>query len=903
VGYLLMKGRKSRSTWLFCGWLGGMTFMTASQCAARVVYLPRASAYLDWWGGVGGVSLAMIALVQFAYHFPRPRYAREARVALGVSLAVTTVLFGWMLWETLTAPLVHATATLNPETAFAKESAWLTYNFTQFSFGFVEHGDEHGLVSFKFFDVWQILGNAWILVVWVRKTVDFSPFPDAPPLGRRVVRALRRPQTSDARLSRAWVLLMLLAPLPVVASALEAYHALPPGTFATVHLLVLFVIVLTYINYAPEPTTFMVKLVGISLVTLLVILGLVAGYSMRAYRATYAQTRRAELRHIRTLLEEGRDDALPPDVLYLAERPRGGLFASDYRMITARPTAPDAASLGAHDQFLREGLLRNHYPARIAIRHENPWLGLEGVNALQGDAGRIDSLRIPENTVAYRGSSSRPGEHTMRYIFTRGDTLYEVGYSYPDYRRALQKAALPMVALFLTTTVTILVIFPRFFHLGLVAPLTRLLTGVDRVNRGDLSVRVPVGLEDEIGRLTLAFNDMVNSLSTSEEQLRALNLTLEQRVLDRTRDLTTLYDVAALVGQTDALDELLSAALDRVVPAVGGCGGVVLLQGDEGNALCLQTSHALPTELVPAIVAAPAWETVRESQEALLIHDLTTDPRASHLFPHPTLYPTLVGVPIRGQDGVLGILGLLGDTPLLFNVEDLGLLGTVAEQLGVAIENARLRERAEAAIVMEERQRLSRDLHDSVTQLLYSQVLFANAATKSLHAGEGERTAQYLERLGAAAERALREMRLMIHRLRPAALAELGLAGALQRRLEMVEQRAGIATSFTNTAPRKLPTELEQALYHISEEALNNALKHAQATRVRVELRREDGEIALRVEDNGCGFDTSSVTTGLGLQSLRERAAAVDGALTIETQPGEGTCISARLPWPTTRVG
>jgi signal transduction histidine kinase len=228
----------------------------------------------------------------------------------------------------------------------------------------------------------------------------------------------------------------------------------------------------------------------------------------------------------------------------------------------------------------------------------------------------------------------------------------------------------------------------------------------------------------------------------------------------------------------------------------------------------------------------------------------------------------------------------------------LGLLQTLAEQLGVAIENARLRERAAAAIVLEERQRLARDLHDSVTQILYSQTLFAAAATKSLQTGDGARAVHYLTRLGEAAGRALREMRLMIYRLRPPVLAQAGLVGALRRRLELVEQRAGLETSFAAEEALALPPETEQALYHIAEEALNNALKHATATTTRVELRREEGELLLSVSDDGCGFDPAQVSSGLGLQSLCERAEGLGGTCTIESEAGHGTRILVRLPWP-----
>lgn len=909
LGYLLIKGPNTRQAWLFCGWLSGMTLATASQCAAGMLYSPLISAYLGWWGGVVGVTLAILSLLQFAYYFPRLRYPREARFVLWASIAVTGLLFLWMVWETVTRRpnLLFATSTADADGALTAQVTWVLYDFERFIFGFVHPGDSSPFVSFKFFDLWQILGNVWVLTVWLRKTVQFSKAPDSIPFCRRVLQALHYPEGQEAQRSRAWVFLMLLAPLPVLASSLEGGSALPAGTFAIVHLLVLFAIVITYVNYAPEPTTFMVKLVGISLVTLLVILGLISNYAMRAYRAAYVETLRAELRHIQTLLQEERFETLPPDVLYVAARPISGLFTSEYSMVTARPGAPDATDLAGSDALLREGLAHHYYPTRFAVLHENPWLGLTGVIALEGEGRQVDALRVPEEAMSYRGVSSPPGEHILYTTFSYAGTRYEVGYSYLDYRRILHRAALPLAMLFLGTTAVILVVFPRFFRRNLVAPLARLLAGVDQVNRGQLDVQVPVLMEDEIGRLTRAFNQMVASLKASEESLHALNLSLEQRVVDRTRDLATLYEVASLVSHPASLRQLLSAVLARVVDGTDAAAGIVLVNDVDRSRLRPVATYQIAPHISSWINSLPVLDTMTSQSEPLLIHDLASNPYLASLFaataPREVSFPyrTMVSVPIQGQEGILGLLVIFGADSFLFNVEDLEVLSSVAEQLSVAIENMRLRQRATKAVVWEERQRLARDLHDSVTQLLYSQVLFANAAGKALDAQQLEQTSHYLTRLSESAARALREMRLMLYRLRPSRLAEAGLVGALQRRLETVEQRAGIQVHFACEAAPDLPSAVEEALYHIAEEALNNALKHAAASQVTVELTYPPERVCLSVTDDGRGFDVISVSQGLGLQSLRERTEALGGKVTVTSALGEGTCVVACLSLTPTR--
>lgn len=916
--YLLLKDFKSRQTWLFCGWLGGMTLTVMAQFAARVVYAPRVSSYLDWWGGVGGVTLAMIALLQFAYHFPRLRYPREARVVLILSVVVTGAIWAWMAWETVVAWPHYTSVNSTPDIALASTSVWEVYDFERFIFGFVAPRDAGPWVSFKLFDLWQVIGNLWVLLIWARKTVQYSsPRQDFSPM-RHALYALAHPQGCEARLSRAWVLLMLLAPLTVVVSAIDAAGRLPPGAFATVHLLVLFAITMTYVHYAPEPTSLMVKLVGISLVTLLIILGIVSSYGLQMRQRSFAQLHQAEVAHVQALVAMGDLTQLPADVRYVAARPVAGLFADEYRMLAARPGAADAAHLAAHDALLRAGLLREHFPARIAAYHESPWLGWDRAAALTGNAEAIQQTAIPKDTPSYRGAA-HPDDYILRYSFVlaeeaeeaekteedeAGATRYEVGYSYAAYRSALHRAALPLAALLIGATLFIVTVFPYFFHVGLVAPLAQLLEGVERVDRGELRGDIPVLMDDEIGRLTHSFNRMVKSLRASEGELRALNVTLEQRVVDRTRDLATLYEVAALVGQSLPLNELLAAVLARVVAGVDASAGLVLVTDEADGRLRPLAAHAIAPSLLVWVSSLPVLDAVRSQAETLLIHDLASDPRVAALFASavesdaPFPYRSLVSLPIPDGESILGVLIIFGEQPFLFNVEDLEVLRSVSEQLSIAIENARLRERAATAVVWEERQRLARDLHDSVTQILYSQVLFANAARKFLDAQHIERVSYYLGRLGESATLALREMRLMIYRLRPSRLAEAGLIGALQRRLEMVEQRAGIRARLTHEAGPNLPDEIERALYHIAEEALNNALKHAAAAEVVVAVRYPPGQVCLSIWDDGCGFDVTCVSEGLGLQSLHERAAALVGELTVASTPGEGTRIDICFPLP-----
>jgi signal transduction histidine kinase len=225
------------------------------------------------------------------------------------------------------------------------------------------------------------------------------------------------------------------------------------------------------------------------------------------------------------------------------------------------------------------------------------------------------------------------------------------------------------------------------------------------------------------------------------------------------------------------------------------------------------------------------------------------------------------------------------------------LLTTIADQVGVVVESARLRQLAEQSAVIGERARLARDLHDSVTQLLYSVNLFAAVGREAYDLGDMAQVHSCLNELGLIAQQALKEMRLLVYELRPLALAQDGLVGALRQRLEAVEGRARVQTQLQADALLDLPDRVEEALYHIAQEALNNALKHAGATAVIVSIEANAGQVELEVTDNGAGFDPRAAEGkgGLGLTSMRERVEQLGGTLAILSAPGEGTKVRVKL--------
>lgn len=385
------------------------------------------------------------------------------------------------------------------------------------------------------------------------------------------------------------------------------------------------------------------------------------------------------------------------------------------------------------------------------------------------------------------------------------------------------------------------------------------------------------------------------------EQVQHYATELEQRVTDRTRELSALYDVTAVASESLDLPTTLKRSLERVVGAMRSQAGTIHLLDETGEASHLAVHQGLPAELTVQLEtrltadSLPGW--VIQQGDPLIVPDLASDPRTAEA--SRSLFQAYLGVPLRARGQILGVIGVARarEQPQ-FNVEEVALLTTIADQVGVVVESARLRQLAEQSAVMEERARLARDLHDSVTQLLYSINLFAAVGRNAYKLEDMAQVSNCLDELEQIALQALKEMRLLVYELRPLALAQEGLVGALQQRLDAVEKRAGVQTELHGNISLDLPIPIEEALYHISQEALNNALKHAGATAITIRIETIARQIELEVIDNGSGFDLQPDTGGLGLTNMRERVEKLGGTLTLLSAPGQGTTVRVSVVIP-----
>jgi signal transduction histidine kinase len=255
-----------------------------------------------------------------------------------------------------------------------------------------------------------------------------------------------------------------------------------------------------------------------------------------------------------------------------------------------------------------------------------------------------------------------------------------------------------------------------------------------------------------------------------------------------------------------------------------------------------------------------------------------------------------LAVPLALKERVIGVLSISSREPNAYTLRHANLAMAFAAQAAVAIENARLYEQAQELAALEERQRLARELHDSVTQSLFSMTLMTRALPRMLER-DPARAREQIERLNELGQGALAEMRALIFELRPESLENEGLVNAIRKQADALRSRHSLPIDLELGTEPDVSLDTKHALYRIAQEALNNAVKHARAQRLTVRLEESPSAVELEVADDGAGFDPSEPRTGhLGLHTMRERAVAAHGSLAVASAPGKGTRIIARIP-------
>jgi signal transduction histidine kinase len=380
---------------------------------------------------------------------------------------------------------------------------------------------------------------------------------------------------------------------------------------------------------------------------------------------------------------------------------------------------------------------------------------------------------------------------------------------------------------------------------------------------------------------------LTSDLQRSREQL-------EQRVEERTRELSSLLEISHTVASTLQLKPLLGLILDQLKTVVD-CTGSSILTVDGEDLVFLDNRSPVPEEQLthlrfPLKRLGLIWQTMT-THESIIIRNVHDDSPLAQAFrvavgdlPETTFrfMRACMIVPLMLRDQVIGMLVLAASEEDAFTRHHAALALAIANQAAIAIENAQLYEQAQELAALEERQRLARELHDSVSQALYGMALGLHTARIQLDRDPQE-LPESLDYLLSLAEAALDEMRALIFELRPESLESEGLVTALSKQGAALQARHGITVLTQLCEEPALPLKVKQELYRIAQEAMHNTVKHARARKVDLRLSQAANAVILEVRDDGVGFDPLGSFPGhLGLHSMQERVSSLGGMLQID---------------------
>jgi signal transduction histidine kinase len=384
---------------------------------------------------------------------------------------------------------------------------------------------------------------------------------------------------------------------------------------------------------------------------------------------------------------------------------------------------------------------------------------------------------------------------------------------------------------------------------------------------------------------------------------------------ERIAVLQVLQDVARSLSSELNLEPLLQMILAAAVQVMNASAGSLLLLDHDTDELVFEVIEggigaALEGTRMPADKGIAGW--VASHREPLIVDDVNRDDRYYRRIAqdHDFTTTSLLCVPMVARGKVIGVLQVLNKEPgQYFDTADQEVLTSFAAQSAVTIENARLyqslREEHERIIAVEEdiRRELARDLHDGPTQMLAAIIMSANFVREAIAHDSLDHAVNELGEMMPVAEKALHQVRTLLFNLRPVILETQGLVPALESYAQRLREAEGMNVILNASGEfDRLPHNAEVAIFTIVQEAITNAKKHARASRIDIEVTPTDDKLTVVVRDNGVGFDQTAVTDrydergSLGMLNMQERAEIVNGTLSLESKPGQGTTITLQLP-------
>jgi len=364
--------------------------------------------------------------------------------------------------------------------------------------------------------------------------------------------------------------------------------------------------------------------------------------------------------------------------------------------------------------------------------------------------------------------------------------------------------------------------------------------------------------------------------------------------------------IATAISQPFELKEMLDIALRKALELTGLEAGTVYLVDDRAEELTLVAHHGLSQRVVQGVNRMKLGEGLTgraaRSEEPIVVENVSEDPRLTRMVIKKEGFQFQASVPLKSKSRVLGVVTMVSRGRRPFSPQEVTILTAIGQQIGVAIENARLYEQVQSMAALEERGRISRELHDGLAQVLGYLHLRSKAAEGLLSLGQIAQVQAELQEMQEVAQEAYGDVRESILGLRTTITPGAGLIPTLTGYLDKFSQQSGINARLVigDDTDVKFAPAVEIQLLRIIQEALANVRKHSRASRAWVRFEADGDGAIITVEDDGRGFDPSRIGQDsrehFGLQTMRERAESVGGVLQISTQHGQGTRLTVQLP-------
>jgi len=399
-------------------------------------------------------------------------------------------------------------------------------------------------------------------------------------------------------------------------------------------------------------------------------------------------------------------------------------------------------------------------------------------------------------------------------------------------------------------------------------------------------------------QINISILNLVASMFTSLIQRQHLIQNLETQVAERTRQLTTFLDVAMFGENSQTLTDVLQPLIRSVSQLVISDAVTIHILDKEEDKFFLAAQHGILQENIDLLGVIEINPEIDHWIDQGIPIEFSMDQKAESTIPRVFYidnYRKFLGSRINTGNNTLGLLFCYRVKDQAFSSFEKTFLSGLGELVGIIVENFRLRVEAKELATIDERQRLAREIHDAISQSVYSLSLFARSASDALSTNDKEKLSENLKDIEKIALQAMREMRLLLYQLREET-DDQDLSTALDVRFKQVENRLGIEAAYEIDKNIILPEKVRHHIWRIFVEALNNSVKHANAKRVTIKMEQKQSFILVSIEDDGVGFNVNTPSPGMGLRNIKTRIDKMDGKCEFDSEPGQGTRIYIRIP-------